>query len=441
MASKKLGKDEILAAFFDEGTYTGLFADGAVKAAYGCAGGQPVYAVCQCGEAVCAKELDKTAAVLEMAAKTGTPVVTFYDCAGAKLEEGLDLLAANNKLAGAIANISGVVPQVAVVLGVCGGSAALNAVCADLCVMAKDAQLFLTAPFTSDAAGDKVENAGSAELAAKAGVASILAEDAADAVAKAAQLIALLPSNNLAGPALFDVQAPKANFPSQYKAADAAAALADEGSLVELFGGFGKNVYTALAAVNGSAVGIAATEASGLCHNCVVKLSRFVRLCDAFSIPVVTVVNTNGFVPSVSDDVAGGIREAARLCATYADATTAKVAVVAGKAVGPVYTALASADVTIALPGAVIAPVAPETAVTILYKDEIDAAESIPAATKAKAAEYVKNVCGAEAAVAAGLATMAVKADEVRGAVASALDMTASKRVQRLPKKHGNMAL
>ena len=81
MASKKLGKDEILAAFFDEGTYTGLFADGAVKAAYGCAGGQPVYAVCQCGEAVCAKELDKTAAVLEMAAKTGTPVVTFYDCA------------------------------------------------------------------------------------------------------------------------------------------------------------------------------------------------------------------------------------------------------------------------------------------------------------------------------------------------------------------------
>ena len=237
------------------------------------------------------------------------------------------------------------------------------------------------------------------------------------------------------------MQAPKANFPAQYKAADAAATLADEGSLVELFGGFGKNVYTALAAVNGSAVGIAATEASGLCHNCVVKLSRFVRLCDAFSIPVVTVVNTNGFVPSVSDDVAGGIREAARLCATYADATTAKVAVVAGKAVGPVYTALASADVTIALPGAVIAPVAPETAVTILYKDEIDAAESIPAATKAKAAEYVKNVCGAEAAVAAGLATMAVKADEVRGAVVSALDMTASKRVQRLPKKHGNMAL
>ena len=113
----------------------------------------------------------------------------------------------------------------------------------------------------------------------------------------------------------------------------------------------------------------------------------------------------------------------------------------AGKAVGPVYTALASADVTIALPGAVIAPVAPETAVTILYKDENDAAESIPAATKAKAAEYVKNVCGAEAAVAAGLATMAVKADEVRGAVVSALDMTASKRVQRLPKKHGNMAL
>ena len=103
MASKKLSKGEILAAFFDEGVYTELFAGGAVQAAYGCAGGQPVYAVCQSGGAVTAKDLDKNRKVLGMAAKTGNPVVTFYDSVGAKLEEGLDLLAANAALTAEIA--------------------------------------------------------------------------------------------------------------------------------------------------------------------------------------------------------------------------------------------------------------------------------------------------------------------------------------------------
>lgn len=438
MASNKLGKNDILAAFFDEGSYTALFADGAVNAAFGCTGGQPAYAVCQCGEAVAAKDVEKIVTILEMAAKTGNPVVTFYDSVGAKLEEGLDILAANTKLASAIAKISGVVPQVAVVLGVCGGSAALAAASADVCVMAEDAELFFTAPVNSAVAGDEVEGAGSAALAAKAGVATIVAEDA---IAEAAKLVALLPANNLAGPALFDAEAPKAAFPAQYKAADAAAALADEGSLVELYAAFGENVYTALGTVNGSAVGIAATEPAGLCHSCVSKLARFVRLCDAFSIPVVTVVNSEGFIPSVSDDVAGGIREAARLTATYADATTAKVAVVAGKAAGPVYTALCNADVVIAMEKGVIAPVDPTVAVTVLYKDEIDAAPSIPAATQAKAAAYAKDVCGAQAAIEAGLATFAADAASVRGLLVAGLDMMANKRVQRLPKKHGDMAL
>ena len=166
MASK-INKGEIFAKFFDDGEYTALFADGAVSAACGYAAGQQAYAVYQNGEAVTVKDVEKNIKVLEMAAQTGCPVVTFYNSVGAKLAEGLDVLTATAKLNAAIAKVSGVVPQVAVVTGVCGGTSALNAASADVCVMAKDAELFFTAPFTSAAKGDKVADAGSAARPAR----------------------------------------------------------------------------------------------------------------------------------------------------------------------------------------------------------------------------------------------------------------------------------
>ena len=156
---------------------------------------------------------------------------------------------------------------------------------------------------------------------------------------------------------------------------------------------------------------------------------------------VVTIVDTEGFVPSVTDDVAGGIREAARLAATYADATTAKVAVLAGKAVGPVYTALAAADLRIAVTGCTVSALEPSAAVSVLYKDEIDASDNIIAATKAKAAAYTAEVCSAASAVAAGAADMSCDAANVRASVVAALELLSTKRAARLPKKHGNMAL
>ena len=167
MASK-INKGEILAKFFDDGEYTALFADGAVSAACGYAAGQQAYAVYQNGEAVTVKDVEKNIKVLEMAAQTGCPVVTFYNSVGAKLAEGLDVLTASAKLNAQIAKVSGVVPQVAVVLGVCGGTSALSAANADVCIMAEGAELFFTAPFTSAAKGDKVADAGSAAAAAKA---------------------------------------------------------------------------------------------------------------------------------------------------------------------------------------------------------------------------------------------------------------------------------
>ena len=159
MAATKPGKAETLAAFYDEGTYTALFADGPVSAAYGCANGQSVYVVYQNGQPLDVSDIEKTIRVLKMAAETGAPVVTFYNSNGACLEGGLKLLNANSELMAQIARISGVVPQIAVVTGICAGSAAVQAAAADLCIMSEEAELFLNAPFNSD---DKIEKAGSA---------------------------------------------------------------------------------------------------------------------------------------------------------------------------------------------------------------------------------------------------------------------------------------
>ncbi len=439
MASK-INKQEILAKFFDDGAYTALFSDGAVSAACGWANGQQVYAVYQNGDALTVKDVEKNIKVLQMAVATGNPVVTFYNAKGSVLTEGLDVVNATAKLNAEIAKVSGVVPQVAVVVGVCAGTSALAAANADVCVMAKDAELFFTAPFTSAAQGDKVQGAGTAQAAEKAGVAALVAEDAAAATELAAHLVGLLPANNLTGPAVFEFEAPAADFAAGLEPQKAAAALIDAGSALELYAGYGKNVYTALATINGNAVGVVVTGKE-LCHTCVSKASRFVRLCDAFSVPVVTVVDTDGFVKSCSDDVAGGIREAARLTATYADATNVRLAVLAGHAVGAVYTAFAASDLKIAVEGCVVAPVEPKVAVSVLYKAEIEASDNIVSATNAKAAAYAAEVCSAQNAVACGAADMACAPADVRGTVVAALDMLATKRAARLPKKHGNMAL
>ena len=203
MAANKPGKAEILAAFFDDGSSMPLYTEGAVSAAYGCANGQSVYAVYENGEPVTVQDIERKIHVLEMAAQTGAPVVTFYNASGAKLDGGLELLKATSALTAQIARVSGVVPQIAVVTGTCAGTSAIHAAAADVCIMAQDAELFLNAPFTAQ---DSVSGAGSAAFAAKAGVAAVVAADAVQAAKRAAGVVALLPANNLAGPVLFDFE-------------------------------------------------------------------------------------------------------------------------------------------------------------------------------------------------------------------------------------------
>ena len=214
MAATKKNEQKLnaLAAFFDEGAYTELYADkdGTVAAGYGTAEGCPAYALAQNGGALTSADVAKMVRVMDLAAKTGNPIVTFYDSNGSVLTEGFEALTDAAKLVEAGARISGVVPQIAVVLGTCAASQAIAAAAADVTIMAKDAELFLTAPFTSAAAGEKNPKAGSAELAAKDGIVELVYESAEAAVSAAANLVGILPSNNLSSAAVFDFEGPEA---------------------------------------------------------------------------------------------------------------------------------------------------------------------------------------------------------------------------------------
>ncbi len=437
--SKKLPASQRLAALFDDGLFYEIDAAGAdcgAKAAYGSVGGATVFAFCQDasvnGGAVDKAQARKLAKVYDLAAKTGAPVVTVYDSKGVKLEDGFAALEAAGGILGKAAELSGVVPQIAVVAGECAGFMAMMAASADLCIMCKDAELFMTPAFLDKTGAE--EKVGSAEFAKKAGIAALICEDEQAALAKAAEIVRLLPLNNLAALPVFDFVAPVFD-PEK----GAIVSVADEGSAVELFEG-ASCVKTALATVAGTPCGL--IELSGeICKCGSAKAAKLIQLCDSFNLPIVTFVDAEGFKKSAHADRAGAIRTAAALAQLMAEATTVKISVVTGNAIGSVFTAFcgkaAGADMTYAWNGAVISPVSAKAAVALLWDDRIQKNEDIEPLAK----EYGETVASAEKAAQAGLVDAVIDPASTRDVVVAALDMLASKRVSRLPKKHGNIPL
>lgn len=425
---------ERLTDLFDDGVYTEINSavkaeDAAVVTAYGYVDGSPVYAFSQDKSvnngAVTKAVAAKICKVYELASRNGVPVVGIFDSNGAVVTDGADAIASYSEILAYTNNLSGVVPQIAVIAGTCVGSAALIAASSDFVVATEDSAIYLTA-------GEGKNGADAAKL----GGVSVLAKDDAAAVKSARDILSLLPANNLAVAPEFEFTAPAKA--ADGKAADVAEALADEGSVIELSKEFGKASYTALATLGGSVVGIAATNktADKLTSDDSSKLARFVRTCDAFSIPVVTVIDTEGFENN------DNIRDLAKLANAYAEATTVKVSVVTGNAIGSAMVALgtANADMTFAYPNAVISPVAPVTAAEFLYHDKLKGAADVKAERNKIAAEYAENEASAFAAAEKGCVDAVITSDEARAKVQSVLELMAGKRLnKRLPKKHSNM--
>ena len=462
-ARQKMNADspalERLTQLFDEGTFAELDvfakADGAeagVITGWGSIDGNPVYAFAQdCtanGGAVGRIHAAKIKKVYDLAMKTGAPVVGIYDSNGAKLTEGNDALAAYGDMMACSSNLSGVVPQISLVLGVCAGSAAMAACNADFVIMSEKAELFMTAPFITDAKGEKVEGAGSAENAAKAGVATIVEKDEAGAILAARKLISMLPINNLSNCPICEFTAVDAAEAFRAACEDIENAcmrqmtenIADAGSMVELNKGFGEHSVTSLVTLGGLSCGIVAVRGK-LDADDSAKICRLVSFCDAFQIPVVSLVNTSGFKASAQAELAGSLRASARMAHIYAQATCPKIAVVVGQAYGPAYIAMAGrnsgSDITLAWPSAVISALEPETAVSILWNDKITQEKSRADLTE----EYKLTEASPFKAAADGYIEDVIDPASTRDVLLSVLDMLSGKRVSNLPKKHSNLPL
>lgn len=398
---------------------------------YGTVYGMPVYVFAQNpeidGGAMSIDHAAKISAVYDLAFKTGSPVVGIFDSIGARLDEGTGVLSALSDLLLKSNNLSGVIPQIAVVSGVCAASSAMLATASDILVMTKESELFLNPPFNSING-----SSGSAYNAVKNGTAHILSDCDEDAMQTVRQLLSMLPDNNISPVIPAEPGIPEGGCPY--------CDLIDGGSDVMFGDGFGEFAITAMARINGASCGVVncKTGEDGLLDSdSCLKIARFVRFCDAFSIPVVTLADVAGF----AEENGSELKTSAALSHAYSEATTVKISIIIKRAYGPAFVALcgkaANADLVLAFPDSVVSPVDPITAASVVYSERISAGESREELEQ----EYRMEKASAFAAARVGAVDDIILPEEIRTRVASALSMLSSKRVETLPKKHSNMPL
>ncbi|MEG0457771.1 MAG: carboxyl transferase domain-containing protein, partial [Oscillospiraceae bacterium] len=384
-----------LEMLFDEGSFveTNQFATvnnlKSVITGYGTIDGLTVYAFSQDVDvlkgAVTADHAQKIEKLYDMAEKTGSPIIGIYDSLGGKIDENFKTLSAYSLITQKACRLSGVVPQISIVLGVCSSSAAMAAITADVVIMQKDAELFMNSPFILKAKNEDALGIGTALAAAKSGTAAIICENDEDAIIKAKDILSFLPQNNLTSPPVCEYDSDYSqkgislnticdNITNCYDIYEIINSIADEQTFTELYAQYASGAVTGFASILGQSVGIIATnkkQSETLSKDECVKIARFVNICDSYSLAIVTLIDSKGFEITSSSEAAGAVKQASMLAFSYAQATCAKVAVILGEAIGPCYISLAgkgqSADFTFAWPSAVISSVAPKTAAEILY--------------------------------------------------------------------------
>ena len=422
-----------LVSLFDDGIFTEIDAfakssNGDVEAAagFGTVNGAPVYAFSQDvsvnGGSVSVAQCAKIKKIYDLAAKTGCPVVGIYDSNGMSLKEGFEGLSAYGEIVKASTRVSGVVPQISVIAGAAVGTTALIAGMADVVVAVKEADFYVTAPSEI-----------TAEECAKEGTVDILADDFDSAVNAVKELITLIPSNNLSIPPVYDFTDPASAADTGATASQIIAACADEGSVHELKALYAQNCITALATVAGSTVGFIGYDGKSVCPSCAYKAEAFVKLCDAFNIPVVTLLNADGLRKERENQM---LIAAEKLTAAYASATCPKLSVITGNAVGAAYIMLAgrgsNADLVYAWDTSVVSPMDTKAAVAFLYNDRLANGENREALEK----EYEDTLASPFTAAACGAVDDVFVPAETRAKIIAALDVLAGKRETTLPRKH-----
>ena len=404
--------------------------------------------------------------VMDYALKAGCPVVGFNDSGGARIQEGDDSLSGYGQVFFRNVLLSGVVPQIAVVAGSCAGGAAYSPALTDFIIMVKGSgTMFICGPEVIRAVtGQKctMEEIGSATAnASVSGNVHFIAENDADAVRIVKKLLSYLPGNNVMDPPHtpgtqldrsldpgMNELVPE-NIKDPFDVTSVIARLVDEGDYLEIMKEWAKNIVICFARIQGIVVGIIANQpavkAGTLDIDASDKAARFIRFCNVFNIPIVTLVDVPGFMPGVQQERGGIIRHGAKMLFSYASATVTKITVIMRKAYGGAYLAMCSADmgadVVYAWPSAEIAVMGADGAVKVLFKREISAAEDSKKEEARLVTEYRDKFCTPYEAAKKAMITDVISPAETRAAVSLALRNTLSKRETRPPKKHGTIPL
>jgi propionyl-CoA carboxylase beta chain len=400
------------------------------------------------------------------ALKTGMPLIGFNDSGGARIQEGVDSLSGYGQVFFRNVMLSGVVPQIAVIAGPCAGGAAYSPALMDFIIMTRsNANMFICGPDVIKAAtghAATMEEIGStATHAAISGNIHFVAEDDVHAIELIRQLLSYLPPNNLLDPPHRPTSAISLNedkgmnelIPADSKEPmnmlEVIKRLTDNGEFLEVQKDWARNIVLGFARIEGIVVGIVANQptvkAGTIDIDAADKASRFIRFCNVFNIPLLTLVDVPGFLPGIAQEQGGIIRHGAKMLFAYGAATVPKITVIMRKAYGGAYLAMCSrdmgADMVFAWPTAEIAVMGAEGAVKIIYRHEIEAARDPKAREAELIAEYHERFASPYHAAAHALITDVIEPSRTRSAVALALRTTLSKREARPPKKHGNIPL
>jgi len=485
--SGKLTARERMALLMDEGSFVEMdtfvthratdfgladrkFLGDAVVTGYGRVDGRQVFAFAQdftvFGGSLSEAVSQKICKVMDLAAKTGCPLVGLNDSGGARIQEGVTSLAAYGDIFLRNTLFSGVIPQISVIVGPAAGGAVYSPAITDFVFMVSGTgQMYITGPDVIKAVtGEEVtheELGGAAAHATRSGVAQFVYETEEECISEVRRLLGFLPGNNLddgplvvtgdgagqADPDLASLVPDDANRP--YDVRDIVYRVVDDEEFMEVHQSFAPNIVVGFGRMDSRTVGIVGNQPQHLAGVLDIdasnKAARFVRFCDCFNIPLVTLVDVPGFMPGVDQEYGGIIRHGAKLIYAYAEATVPKVCVIMRKAYGGAYIVMSSkhlrSDVNLVWPSAEIAVMGAEGAVNIIYRGEISGSGDPDQTRKELVADYQEKFTNPFVAANRGFVDDVIDPAETRPRLIRALEMLQNKQDTLPAKKHGNMPL
>jgi propionyl-CoA carboxylase beta chain len=404
---------------------------------------------------------EKVCKVMDLAAKTGCPVIGINDGSGARIQEGVVSLAGYADIFLRNVMASGVVPQLSAIMGPCAGGAVYSPAMTDFIVMVRDTSyMFITGPDVIRATTHEevtMQELGGADThSQKSGVCHLEALDDESALQALRELLSYMPSNNVEDPpfvpssddpnrtdASLDTIVPD-NPSKSYDMGDIIRRVVDDGQYLEIQKDYARNMLVGFARLGGYSVGVVANQPAFLAGcldiDASVKAARFVRFCDAFNIPLVTFVDVPGFLPGTAQEFSGIIRHGAKLLYAYCEATVPKVTVITRKAYGGAYDVMSSkhirGDFNFAYPTAEIAVMGPEQAINIIFRNEMTAAERATLVD-----DYRARFANPFKAAELGYVDEVLMPRDTRPRLITALRALENKRDKNPPRKHGNIPL